>query len=154
MFRTADTNRNRSVTTHSAGMTLIELLLVIAILGLLTAIAYPMYQDQMSRARRSDGQSLLLDIAARMERYYFDNTTYTTDLTALGFTSTSDVLSAEGHYTATVEGATAGCPIASCFLVTAEPAGAQEDDTYCGDLTLNSQGVKGKSGTGPLNRCW
>ncbi len=150
MFRTADTNRNRSYRTHSAGMTLIELVLVVTILGLLSAIAYPMYQDQVNRSRRSDGQSLILDVAARMERFYFDNTTYTTDLTALGYTSSDNVPSTEGHYTVTVT----GCPIASCFLVTASPAGAQQNDTFCGNLTLNSMGVKGKSGTGPLERCW
>ena len=154
MLRIADASRNQSFTPGTAGMTLIELLVVVAVLGLLTAIAFPMYQEQMNSARRSDGHSLLLDISARMERYYFDNTTYTTDLTELGFSSSSGVASTEGYYSATVAAGTVGCPIGSCYSVTATPSGAQTGDAYCGNLTLNSQGVKSKSGSGPLDRCW
>ncbi len=154
MIKTEETRRNQPFTTRGRGFTLIEVMIVVAILGLLAAIAYPSYQNQIARARRSDGQSLLLDIAARMERFYFDNTAYTTDLTALGFTNASAMPSTEGHYTATVAAATPGCPLASCFTVTATPAGAHAPDTYCGNLTLNSMGQKTESGTGPVERCW
>lgn len=154
MVRTKETNGNQPLTTRGRGFTLIEVLIVIAIIGLLTAIAFPMYEDQVTRARRSDGQSLLLDISARMERFYFDNTAYTTDLRALGFTLANTVPSTEGHYTATVAGATGPCPIANCFTVTATPAGAHAPDAYCGNLTLNSMGQKTESGSGPVDRCW
>ncbi len=143
-------NRTQLLRNGEAGMTLIEVMIVIVILGLLTAIAFPMYQDQMIKARRSDGHTLLMDMAARMERYYFDNTSYTTNLTALGYSDATNVSSVEGYYTA----AATGCPIASCYSITASPANAQLSDTYCDELTLNSQGQKSISGSGDVNRCW
>ncbi len=143
-------NRTQLLRNGEAGMTLIEVMVVIVILGLLAAIAFPMYQDQMNKARRSDGHSLLMDMAARMERYYFDNTSYTTNLTELGYSSATNVPSVKGYYTAAVT----GCPIASCYSITASPANAQLKDTYCDKLTLNSQGTKSISGSGDVNRCW
>ncbi len=154
MFRHEAPKRNRLFTARARGFTLIEVLLVLAILGLLTAIAVPMYGDHMMKVRRGDGKRLLMDISSRMERFYFDNTTYTTNLQQLGFALTTNVPSEEGFYTAKVETATAGCPIATCYKVTADVKGAQVDDTYCGNLSLDSMGRKTVSTTNPADHCW
>ncbi len=154
MVKTEGTTTNLPFTTRESGFTLLELMIVVAIVALLAVIAVPAYQDQANAARRSDGHALLTDIAARMERFYFDNGTYTTDMRALGFTAATDVPSTENYYTASVVAETAACPLTSCYVLTAARQGAQQDDTYCGDLTLDSMGRKLVSGGGTVERCW
>ncbi len=154
MVKTEETSANQPFTTRERGFTLIEVMIVVAIVALLAIIAIPAYRDHSNAARRSDGHSLLTDIAARMERFYFDNTTYTSNMQALGFTLTNNVPSTEGYYTASVAPASPACPITSCYAVTATRQPAQASDTYCGDLTLNSMGQKFISGSGTVERCW
>ncbi|MDJ0860749.1 MAG: type IV pilin protein [Gammaproteobacteria bacterium] len=154
MVRTERSGPSRSFTARQRGFTLIEVVLVVGIIGLLTAIVVPMYGDHMTKVRRADGKRLLMDISSRMERYYFDNTSYTTNLQMLGFAQTTNVPSEDGYYTAAVDGTTAGCPITSCYKVTASPKGAQSDDTYCGNFSLDSKGQKTVSTANPVGRCW
>jgi type IV pilus assembly protein PilE len=58
------------------GFTLIELMVAVAIVGILAAIAIPSYQESMRKSRRADAQSALLNIANAMERYFTQNNTY------------------------------------------------------------------------------
>lgn len=146
--------RTQPTRSGERGVTLIEAMVVVVILGLLSAIAFPAYQAQMIKSRRADGQALLMDMAARMERYYFDNTTYTTDLTDVGYSAAKDVPSAEQFYVASVDSPTTNCPIISCYSITAQPVGIQAKDDYCGNLSLNSLGEKTISGSGEVDRCW
>jgi type IV pilus assembly protein PilE len=136
---------------RQAGMTLIELMIVVVIVGILASVAYPSYQEYTRRAKRSEAKALLADISARMERYYFDNNTYTTTLTELGFAS-STVKSAESNYTASLE---LGVPnnIRIYYLVRATPAGGHSD-TKCNQMTLDSRGTKGSSVTANAAECW
>lgn len=122
-----------------AGFNLIELLIVIVIIGILAAIAVPSYQGSVRKSNRSDGQAVLLEAASRMERYYYTNNTYETDLTKLGYSSSSGVASPEGHYTLEVIAATTACPIKTCYKLQAT---AQNNQTPDGDLTLDSLGQK------------
>jgi len=125
---------------HSVkGFNLVEILIVVAILGILVAVALPGFNDSTDKGRRSDGQSALLDAASKMEAHFFTNKTYTTNLTNLGYASSSGVATAESYYTLSVTAATASCPIASCYELKATAVGAQADD---GDLTLDSIGRK------------
>ena len=123
----------------AAGFTLIELMIVVAVVGILAAIAYPSYRDQVQKTRRSEGQALLLEVAGHMERHYYDNGAYTTDLTDLGYASASNVESEDGWYQVSVNAATAGCPIATCYVMTATPQAGQAPD---GNLTLSSTGQR------------
>ena len=91
MFKTEETSKNQPFATRERGFTMLELMIVVAIVALLAVIAVPAYQDQANAARRSDGHALLTDIAARMERFYFDNTTYTRNMQELGFTAADNV---------------------------------------------------------------
>ena len=124
---------------RAAGFTLIELMMAVAIIAIVASIAYPAYQDQVRKTRRSQGQALLLEIAGHMERYYYDNGAYTTDLTDLGYATASNVPSEAGYYTVSVNPATAACPVASCYVLTATAQGGQAPD---GNLTLSAAGQK------------
>ena len=123
------------MTNHNnQGFTLIELVMTVAIVGILMAIAIPSYNNSTMKARRSDGQTALMDTMVRQERFYTENNTYTTTLANLPALTHSP----EGYYTITAA-ACAGSTIDSCVILTATPGSVQADD---GALTLNSRGQK------------
>lgn len=121
-----------------AGFTITEILIAVTILSILVAVALPSYQNQMQKARRNEGQSLLLDVAARQEQFHGDNRTFTDDMTQLGYT-TDPAISENGNYSVdTVAGTTNS--IVSSFVATATRANDQRYDNACGDFTIDSDG--------------
>jgi len=85
----------------SQGFTLMELMIAIAVIGIITSIAYPSYIDSVRKAHRNDGQAILLDLANRQELHYAKNVTYTNDFTKLNLATTSP----EGYYSITIPSA-------------------------------------------------
>jgi len=134
--------------THG-GFTLIELMVVVAIVGILAGIAYPSYRDRVLRSARAEGRAALLDAAARQEQYFLDNKTYTTTLSDLQVATATET----GKYSLTVDGATADCALTTCYVLRATPEGGQAEDLACAELTLDSNGTKSASGTEPTT-CW
>ncbi len=132
------------------GVTLIELMIVTVIVGILASVAYPSYQQYILRSKRSEGKAMLLDIAARQERFFFDENSYTDDLTELGFASAAP-LSAEDNYEASVEAGESG-DIATSYKLTVTPQFGG-GDAECGALILDSRGTQ-TSANGALERCW
>ncbi len=125
----------------NAGFTLIELMIVVAIIGILAGIGYPAYTSAVKKANRADGIDAMLATAGRMEEYYMNNDTYAVaNVTALMGTDQSS----EGMYTLSFESA----PTAFFYRVIATPNGT---DAECGALSLDSIGAKG-SATG--TDCW
>ena len=120
---------------HSAGFTLIEVMIVVALVAILAAIAYPAYQSQLLDARRADGQEFLLQIMSQQERFYTENNTYTADLTDLGYFNATNELSGDEFYSVTAAQCGAE-PLTACVILTATPQGAQVAD---GVLTLDSR---------------
>ena len=118
------------------GFTLIELMIVVAVVALLASVALPAYTSQMEKSRRAEGQALLLEVMNAQEKYRNVNYTYTNDLTDLGYAA-STVASDNGFYT--VSAAACNSDITSCIELTADAGTAQNDD---GDLTLDSIGRK------------
>ena len=127
------------------GFTLIELMVVVAILAIVIAIGYPSYRNQVMKARRADGKSFLLEIADRQERYYADQSTYTTTITDLGF---DDAIATDGYYQATITDDPTG-DLTLSYTIKVTPLGTQQNDR-CAWFQVDSQGGKTAS---PAD-CW
>lgn len=134
------------------GVTFIEIAMVLVIVAILAVVAMPAYQDGVRQARRVDAMDTLLELSSRQERFYAQNGTYTTEISGaagLGFGSTS---SPDGYYTVTAAACATGT-IATCYTMSAAPAGDQVNDLTCATMTLDSRGGKTASGTDGPN-CW
>ena len=132
------------------GFTLIELMIVVAVIAVLAAIAYPQYTRYTFRARRGEGQELLLRTATAQERYFATYNKYAASMTTdLKFASDT---SANGYYQVSIA-APSGGSLSTGYVLTAAPQLVQKPDA-CLNLTLDSTGVKSQSGTTSNGRCW
>lgn len=143
---------NRALET---GVTLIELMMALAIAAILAAITYPNYQQYVLRSGRTEGQALLLDAAAREERYFAQNNSYivaTDELARLGLprVTIKGAGSTSGRYLLTVE---PGEEADGGYRLTATPQGNQAQDLRCGALSLNTLGEQ-QSASGDPADCW
>ena len=142
-----------------SGFTLIELMIVVAIIGILSAIAFPSYQSYVLRSGRADGMAKLMEVMQAQERFFSVEQTYTANLgagaggLAYGVAANAPVPSNEGRYNIAAA-ACAGTVIGNCVALTATRAGAQVGDLQCGNLSLDSRGTKGESGTLTWQDCW
>lgn len=130
------------------GFTLIELMITVAVVAILSAIAYPSYQEYVLRSRRVEAQSLLGEAAARQERWRAQNGNYTTTVANLKLAWGAK--SENGYYTLTM----AAVSNDGGYTLTATRTGSQTSDRRCGDFTLNALGVKGMSNAGTVADCW
>ena len=135
--------------TAQQGFTLIEVMIVVAIIGILAAIAYPSYDEYVKRGNRTEGQAFLSDVAARQERYFSQNNKYITAVGDIAKLGLSNANSPTSKYTITL--ASGGTDDGGYLLTATQQFG----DTKCGNLTLNALGEKGRTGTGKtLEECW
>lgn len=129
------------------GFTLVELIIAVAVVGILAAVALPSYQSHIAASRRADAKSALLGAAQVMERYYTERGTYVG--AALGSTGLYPSASPQGYYTLSIASQSA-----SAFSLTATRAGAQVGDK-CGNYTYDQAGAKGlASATYTVAQCW
>lgn len=146
---------------HRSGFTLIELLIVLAISGLLAAMVYPSYASYMTQSRRIEGQTALLDIMQKQERYYSQHNKYvpfssaSTEPDAKLFRWWSGTSAPQSAYELSGK-ACPGVPLQRCIELHAVPGTSKVDKNFqdkdCGTLTLNNVGKHGA--TGPAKRCW
>jgi type IV pilus assembly protein PilE len=141
------------------GFTLIEMLMVLLILSILAAAAYPSYAGHITRSRRIEGQIALIEAMQQQERYHMQHNSYvefssTADAGALGFRWWSGASAAASAYELDAH-ACAGQDIADCVEVRARPGTEKVDSSFrdpeCGALTIDSLGVHGSEQNG---RCW
>ncbi len=117
------------------GFTLIELVITVAVVGILAAIALPSYQQYVIRSKRSAAQAQMMDIANREQQYLLANRSYAdkTALEASGYSLPPEVSSGYDYSITLATGAVPG------FTVTFAPKGNQASDVT---LTLNNEGLK------------
>jgi type IV pilus assembly protein PilE len=120
-----------------SGFSLIELMIVLAIVGILTAIAYPSYQDHVIKTRRADAQGAMLELAQFMQRYYTQNNRYDRDMdgtaVALPFTKSPSDGTAK-YYDIRLSAVDA-----TSYTLIAVPV---QGDPHCGNLTLTNTGAQ------------
>ena len=138
----------------SRGFTLIELMIVVAIIGIIAAVAYPGYVQHVLKTRRGAATACLSELAQHMERQYTTSMTYMPGGVATLPTLPCIAESGASYgFSFNVAGTTA-----TSFTLEAAPTGAQAADIKCATLSLNSIGDKGISatgaGTGPVATCW
>ena len=127
------------------GMTLIELLIVVAIVGILAAIAGPAWNDQVIKSRRADARNTLLAAQIEQEQYRANNLTYATSMSAMGMGS-FDSTWRDYYRVEVVSADTTG------FLITATPNGNQANDSTCNVFAVRQTGPE-HSGYAALS-CW
>jgi type IV pilus assembly protein PilE len=147
--------RGRLAMTRSKGFTLIELMVVVAIVALLLSIAIPAYNDSVRKGRRAEATSELGKLQMAQERWRADHATYGTLANIGGVTPL-----ASGYYTVAVATPGGNCASgvaasnANSFSITATATGAQASDTGCATIVLTSLcGTVSKTSTGGA-KCW
>ena len=127
------------------GFTLIEVMIVVAIVGILASIAYPNYSSYVKRAVRADAMVILLDAANKQEQFFVDNRQYASDLGDLGIATETE----NGYFTISVE-----ADASSFTVIATADSGPVAGDTQCSTLTINELGLKGNTGSGDTDLCW
>ena len=138
----------------AAGFTLVEMVIVVLIISVLAAIAYPAYQDSVVKARRNAAKACVMEASQFLERFYTTN-----NLTYVGgpavWAGCAAGMDVTNHYTVTPVAVAAGPAGRSTYTVTAVPRALQlAKDTQCGTLSINSAGLKTKTGGKSVDYCW
>jgi type IV pilus assembly protein PilE len=128
-------------------VTLIELLVVIGIVGILGSIAYPAFIEQAAKGRRAQARTLIYDVLQHEERFYTENNTYTSNLTALGYPA---VLQTDQNTHSIALAVGPSGDIATSVQITAT---AVVPDAHCATLSLTSTHAQTATGTLPAT-CW
>jgi type IV pilus assembly protein PilE len=124
------------------GMTLIELLIVMAVVTILAAVALPSYDRYILRGYRTEARNELLEIAARQERFRYNSPLYAATLGDLGYTSDPYILPKARYSVTMIAVADPASPLNTTYTIRATPINAQTRDTTCGWLELNHQNLQ------------
>jgi len=139
------------------GITLIELMIVVAIIGLLSVIAYPAYDNYVKRSKRVTAEGDLYAFRNAMQRYFSENNSYVgSNGAAIG--TDADPIAALFPSQSPIDGGAAAYDLsvtvdtAQSFTLTATAVGSQADDE-CGNLSLSSTNVRGVTSS-TVENCW
>jgi type IV pilus assembly protein PilE len=129
-------------------VTLIELLIVLAVIGILSAIAVPAYTEHTLKGRRAAAKAMLYEVLQHSERFYSENNTFTNDMADLGY-GAGVILSENGSHAITLAAGPSG-DLTTSVTISATPVAA---DAKCDVLSLSSNNAKAASGSTPA-KCW
>lgn len=131
---------------NQSGFTLLELMIAVAVVGILAAVALPAYNDQIRKSRRAEAQAALMNISARQQQMLLDTRSYATTVATLNITLPGSVSS---YYTVTIGPTTPTVP--PTFTATATPiAGSGQAADKCGTMSIDQAGGK----TATTTTCW
>ena len=133
---------SKQFTKNAKGFTLIEIMITIAIMGIITAAAWPSFDRYQQKGRRADGIGALLENSSRLEKCIANHGAYN------NASCTTTTPSKRNYYAIT---AVLG---EETYTLTATAQNAQADDAECVTLTLTNLGQKGSTGSAPVTRCW
>ena len=130
------------------GVTLIELMIVVAIVGILAAVAYPSFQSYIVRSRRADALTALSQVQVIIERCYAQNFSYSQTCVAL---PAFPLVSPQGFYSVGLSNLTA-----TTYTLTATVVGSQTKDTQCASFTIDqaNQKTAQNAGGNAQDLCW
>lgn len=143
----------KSIVKGVRGFTLVELMISVAVIAILSMIAYPSFIQSVRKSNRTDAQGALTRTANNLERFFSANGTYTIDAAAVGLNVDGGTAWSEnGHYVMTIAPGATG--IGSSYTVTATAAAGdiQAGDAGCTTLTLDSLGRRTPNPN--ATRCW
>jgi type IV pilus assembly protein PilE len=148
--------------SRAAGFTLIELMIAVAIVGILATIAATSYQSQVMRSRRTDARTAILDLAGREEKLFSTTNVYSQLPSVLGYGTAAAFpipVGGSGTYYYNVNVITPDTAQASApntYAITATPIAttSQAGDTACTSLSVNQLGQQASTGTGTVATCW
>jgi len=129
------------------GFTLVEVMITVVVVAILSSIGYATYTAQIAKSRRAAARALVMDVMQHEERFYTENSTYTTDLTAMGYGATL-YTDRNTHSISLAAGASGA--IATSVAVTAT---AVTSDPKCTAMTLTSANAQSGTGSQPTV-CW
>ena len=131
---------------YSRGFSLIELMIVVAIVAILGTIAYPSYQQYVLTSHRVEAKKMLLDAANRQETYFMDFNRYTSSAADLNISDDSE----SGFYHLVISAGT------NTFILFATPSGAQGSDSDCIIFSIDQDGTRSATRLGDTvnDACW
>ncbi len=135
------------------GFTLIELMIVVAVVGVLALVAYPTYTQSVRKSHRAEGKSALVEAVQRQEKLYAQSFSYARDMTALGYDA-NPFVTEHGLYQLAVTnpGSAADPAAATTFTITATALGGQVADS-CDGFSITHLGAKAVT-EGSNDTCW
>lgn len=144
--------------SRQQGVTLMELMIVVAIIAMISAFAYPSYTQYIVKTKRTAATSTLLQIADRQQQFFMDNKRYASDLTNLGLAANPLWVADDGRSVPAGDAdavyifAVVGVAATRYTAIAAPLAQQLARDGKCGTLSLNQAGVKQAYGGG--DDCW
>lgn len=141
--------------TQIKGFSLVELMIAIAITGIIAAVAIPSYVSSIQKSRRSDATATLMRLAVSQEKFYSQHGTYTTDLSSAAGLNNGSTASTQGYYGISATAGATGS-ITTSFILTATAGSVQAKDVDCFKFTIdshNKRSAKIKTGTATSD-CW